>query len=471
MKSINKNYAIILLLSFYFLASILIVLLFDGTGERGSGDSILHYLYSKYALSDPSLFFNHWAKPMFVFFSFPFAQFGIVGIKFFNIIVAAFTLFFTYKTAKELNYKNAIIASIILLFTPLYFILIFSGLTEILFSLFLIYCTYQFVKKKYLLGTIIISFLPFIRSEGLIIIGIFGFFLLIKKEWKIIPYLIFGHVIYSLLGYFYYNDILWVFTKIPYAKLSSTYNSGELFHFANQLFYVVGAPIYLFFVLGIISIIKDYFINHKTLFNETSLLIFGSFLSYFVAHSLFWYLGIFNSMGLKRVLIAVAPLIAIITLIGYNFVTENISNKKYKLKKIVQALVLIIIILFPFSSNKSAINWDKDFRLVKSQKLVMDVAEYLKTNVKNTVYIYSDPYLSELLNINHFDKKIRKGLSLQNFRQLKNNEIIIWDNWFGVIEHGISEEKIRSLPNLKELKNFEIKDGGREIKFILFISK
>ena len=42
-----------------FTAIILLILavLFKGTGD--DGDSLLHYLYAKWAYTDPSLFFNH----------------------------------------------------------------------------------------------------------------------------------------------------------------------------------------------------------------------------------------------------------------------------------------------------------------------------------------------------------------------------------------------------------------------------
>ena len=66
-----------------------------------------------------------------------------------------------------------------------------------------------------------------------------------------------GSVIYSIAGYFVYHDFLWVFTEIPYSKLSSQYGNGKLTHFVDQLFYVVGPIIYLLLITGIISIIRN----------------------------------------------------------------------------------------------------------------------------------------------------------------------------------------------------------------------
>ena len=80
--------------------------------------------------------------------------------------------------------KQQIPLTIILIFTPTYYVLTFSGLTEPLFALILIIGTYLCAKEKHASASILISFLPFVRSEGLIILGVFGFYFIIvlKKE-------------------------------------------------------------------------------------------------------------------------------------------------------------------------------------------------------------------------------------------------------------------------------------------------
>jgi hypothetical protein len=164
-----------------------------------------------------------------------------------------------------------------------------------------------------------------------------------------------GHVIYSIAGFFVFKDFFWVFNKIPYAHLSSIYGNGELSHFVEQLFYVIGAPNYILFWVGVIIIIWKSIKNKITI--ELQTFVFLGFFSFFIAHSLFWYLGIFNSMGLKRVLIAVCPLMAIISLIGFNFLTNEIFINKRILKITSQCLLLVYILIFPFTANPAAINW------------------------------------------------------------------------------------------------------------------
>ncbi|MCB9361061.1 MAG: hypothetical protein H6587_06605 [Flavobacteriales bacterium] len=472
LKKIKQNEIFILLL-FYTIVATVILFSFNGTGENGSGDSISHYLYAKYAINNPALFLDHWAKPVFVLLAFPFAQIGFIGIKLFNVIVTFFTLLYTYKLAVNLNLKHPILAPLILLFTPLFFALTFSGLTEPLFALFTILSAYLFAKNKFLVGVIILSFLPFVRSEGLIIIGVFAFYLLIKKQWKFIPLFTIGHLVYSFIGYFHYHDILWVFNKIPYAKLSSTYGSGKITHFVHQLFYVIGAPIYILMVVGLLTIIVTFFKRtKKPFFNISNTLILGSFLSFFIAHSLFWYLGIFNSMGLKRVLISVAPFIALIAHYGLNLLSENKLLKNNILKTTIKTIFIAGVLILPFTSNKAAINWKHDFSLSDSQKLANECASYINSIKKSTnTFVFSDPYFSELLNINHFDKTIRRTLSNESLDDIKPNDLVIWDSWFGFVENGISEDKIKSFTSLSILKTFNHTEGNREIKFIVLKKK
>ena len=456
------------MLFIYAIIATLTILFFDGTGD--GGDSIQHYLFAKFAPLHPQLFFNHWAKPVYVLLVSPFAQFGFIGVKVFNAIVSLLTIFFTFKIAQKLNLKNAIIGALFLIFSPLNFALTFSGLTEPLFALFISISIYAILKHKYIAACLIVSFLPFIRSEGLIIIGVFGFYLLLKKEWKLIPLLLFGNVVYSIAGFFVYNDFLWVFTKIPYAHLSSTYGSGRLLHFIEQLIYVIGVPIYILFLIGVISIVWKSVKKKTTL--ELQILVFLGFLSFIIAHSLFWYLGIFNSMGLKRVLIGIMPLISIISLKGFNFITEDVFKNKRIPKLITQGLLIAYIVIFPFTKNPAAINWEKDLKLSKGQQSAIQVADYITQNIgTDHRFIFAHPYLSEVLKIDHFDSNKRMELTQDFMNHLKSGDIIIWENWFCVVEHGVKKEYVDNISELNNLYNLSVKENGGEILYSVYIRK
>lgn len=462
-----KNYPIYILLFIYVILATLTLVFFDGTGD--AGDSVHHYQFARYAPYHVELFLDHWAKPFFVLLSSPFAQFGFVGMKVFNVLVTFFTLFFTFKTLQKLKISNAIVGAIFLLFSPLCFVLTFSGLTEPLFGLFLIVGLYALLDGKLILSSVLISFLPFIRSEGLIFLGIFGLYFLLKKQWKFIPLLLVGHVTYMFLGYFVHKDLFWVFNKIPYAKLSSTYGQGKMFHFVEQMNYVIGVPIYILFGLGVISIVWKSI--KKNVAFEVQSIVFLGFFSFFIAHTLFWYFGIFNSMGLNRVLIGVAPFIAIIALFGYNFTTEEIFKNKKSLRLIFQGLLLFYVLIFPFTSNPAAINWEKDLRLSKDQKTAVLVADFIASRENfEQKYFFAHPYLGEALKIDYFDENKRQ--SLINYKSaMQSGDILIWENWFAVVEHRIIKEELDSNEELECLYNYNVWDEGREIHYAVYEKK
>ena len=463
---IKKHKSIILLLFVYAIIAALTIIFFNGTG--GDGDSVTHYLFAKYAPAHPELFFDHWAKPVFVLLSSPFAQFGFVGMKVFNVLITILTIFFTYRTAGLLNLKNEILSALFLIFSPLYFILTFSGLTEPLFALFTILGVYLALKQRFIAAAVIISFLPFVRSEGLIIAGVFGFYFLLKKKWNLLPLLLTGHIVYSIAGYFVYHDLLWVFTKIPYNNLGSPYGSGKLFHFVNELLYVTGIPLYALFWTGFVFIIYKFF--KKEISPEVGVLIFLGFIAFFVAHSLFWYLGIFNSMGLKRVLIGVIPLISLIALYGFNFVYE-ILIRNLLFKRIAGAVILLYVFIFPFTHNPAAINWEKDMKLSNKQQLAKEVAKVIiNKKGKGNRYAFSYTYLSLVFNIDYFDKEKRVELTNEYLKQIRKNDIIIWDDWFSKYQRKISLISLDKNPELQKILLFK-SPGNKEVVFSTFIGK
>lgn len=456
----------------YFIALVYVAINTKGTCD--SGDSITHFLYAKYAFKHPSNFLNHWAKPLFVLLSAAFAQFGFVGIKLFNCCVAVLTVWISYKVAKKLNYKNAWLAAVFLCFTPGYFIHIFSGLTEPLFSLLIMLGVYCLLNNRLWFAVCIISFLPFVRSEGLVILAAFAFYLILNKQFKYLPGLLFGHFVYSIAGVFHYHDLFWVFTKIPYIDSSGKYGSGKLSHFIIQLNYIIGIPLYALLGLGFVKKLIDFFaskkikINSSTKSNVETLLIYTSFLLFFTAHTLFWYFGIFESMGLKRVLVSIVPLAVIIALKGFNFIT-GIFNQIPFGSYIVAIIFAGFVIVFPFIPNPASVNWNRDLSLSADQILITDAARYIEPNFsQNTFMYYTHPYISLLMDRDPFNSQYNHELKYIASEKRPAHYLVIWDNWFSVVENGVSLEQLKADNKLKLLKTFQTIDKGREIEVAIF---
>lgn len=464
---------------YYSLAVIAIVLLivcfyFDGTG--GGGDSVLHFQYAKYAGLHPANFLNHWAKPLYTIFAFPFAQFGFIGIKIFNVLMSLISAYFTFKILENFKTVNAQFIAIILFSITLFVNVTISGLTEPFSAALLMVSIYFLVKNKTILGLFIISFLPFIRSEGLIILGVFFVYLISSKKLKWSPWLISGHVVMSVIGSFYYHDLLWVFNKIPYAHISSVYGIGTWTHFIEQLYFQVGLIEYVLFFVGCIAMIIA-LVNLKgklPFINEKLWLVYGCFFAFFIAHTSFWALGIFNSMGLSRVFVSVMPLLAIIVLDGLNFIENQILVKSVGLSTSVKYILLGTLMAFPFLQTPTSYKLPDDFELESSQLLIKNsVVPYLNTYKPNKVIIMADFSIPLFKNLDPFDeKKVLKIQDVTNFNQIDYESIIVWDNWLSVMECGLTLDKLNNCNQLKMDTIFHIRSKqGRVTEYAIFSKK
>jgi glycosyltransferase involved in cell wall biosynthesis len=457
-KKENKNWAFFFC-ALFFLAGFILTFVAKGTADEG--DSIMHYLFARYAFQYPGHFFNQWAKPLYVLITAPVAQTGIIGIKIFNLIISTLTVWLTYKTAKRFNISNASLSALFVIFSPMMMIVTLSGLTEPLFSFWMMAGVYALIENKKIFSILWFSFLPFVRSEGLIVICIILIYLLVKKYYKYIPLLLVGHFVYSVAGYSTHKNFLWVFNTLPYAVWNSAYGKGTWLHFIRHLPEVISIPLCILFGVGILYGIfilcgKFLFRDKNIVSNEEIYLIFGICTVYFIAHSAFWALGIFNSFGLLRVMTGIIPLIAIISLRGFNAITRTFRFRWLNF------LLIGTVVVFPFVNSKYSFNWKRDFCLKADQQAELELGNYLKQNFpdyKNYLFFYEPPYISVAANINYFDTTKHKRL-LHSFEENKfpDKSFIIWDDWFAPVEGKVDLQQISNDNRFELLKNCEKKD-------------
>lgn len=448
------------------------ILIFTANGTCDEGDSITHYQYARYAPLHLNLFFHHWAKPLFVLLACPFSQFGFTGIKFFNLLLSTVSMWFAFQIAVELKIKRAPLIALFLCMMPGWIVHSLSGLTEPMFAFTLSGSIFLYLRGKIARATLLISFLPFVRSEGLIMCCVFGALLLIEKRWKVLPLLLFGHVFYAIAGFCTHHSFLWIFTKIPYAKMSSVYGTGNWEHFFINTPFITGIPLYGLFLAGIFFLAFKIFSKNFLLENKREFfLVYGCALSYFLAHVVFWALGIFNSMGLLRVLIAVLPLFAVIQLRGFNLV--DFLPAAFP-KKIVFTFLLASVVLFPFTGNKFAWSYKKQFDLTVGQIQVTNAVQLMKAKFpeyKNSVFYYDASYVSLLLDLDPFDESVSRPVWKVWSTPHTKSEFVFWDDWFSAFEMSMPLESVDGNPHFERVQEFLQQDEwGREKRLILFKS-
>lgn len=305
----NITLLLVLIFSLYFLSGYF-------SDQPFQHDSIAHYLISRYSWKHPTLFLNQWNRPIFTLFSSPFAQFGLFSFQLFNILIATLTIYISYLIATKLNIKRPYLTIFFCAFAPLYFLLSFSGLTEPLFALILMLSFYTIITDKFTISSLLVSSLPLIRPEGLLIIIVWLYFYFTQKKFKQIPLLFVFPMIVNISGFLVYGELFFIVTSNPYIN-NTAYGTGTLSHYFKEFIFVVGPISLLLFQIGFLRLLK-----------RTNKLLHYSFLTYFLFHVLIWRIGGVASNGFSRVFVGILPLTAIFANEGLNYTLEE-SDKKF----------------------------------------------------------------------------------------------------------------------------------------------
>jgi hypothetical protein len=345
-----------------------------------------------------------------------------------------------------------------------------SGLTEPMWAFWFIFSIYLTVNERFTLATIFLSFLPFVRSEGLIIFCIFAPYLAFKKQYWQIPLLAVGHLVYMFAGAKYYDgNIFWVFNKLGYATLDSAYGVGNWFTFINKLRPFMGSAMRLFLFfgvsLGLFRLIQYW--RGKGIFRKEELwLVYGCSAAYFLGHTAFWALGIFNSFGLARVLLGIMPTFAIIVTIGFSFLWEKIHVKNAALSWIFFAISIAWM-------AQSSIKYFKTsyLELFDAQVAAQKAIETYKNTLQGRT-IYSDvTSFAYFLGTDYFDgNQHRHTPNLFDTSNIPSNSIIFWDDWYSPTEQKVSLEMLQKDTRFEQINVFSQanKENGFERKIYAF---
>jgi hypothetical protein len=485
-------------------AVVYILLVVFANGVNGGADTFVHYQMSRYSWIHHELFLNQWGKPVFTVLFSPIAQFGLQAVIWTNLAIIFFEAFIVLKIANQLQLKRSWLAPLLFLTCPVIFDNAVSALTEIICALFLILFIHWSLKGKFWIGALVLSFMPFARSEGFVILGVAAMFFFFTRRWKYIPLLVFGSFIMNTIGYWYTGFPLWIFDSNPYVHTDITsYGSGSFFHFFIWSIPVFGIG-FLFLLkytwnsaLGIPNRIsadwnrsdnadesKVFVLRHQVLF----WIVLGSFWGYFMAHTVLWWQGMWASLGLLRVMfVVVAPmvLLALIELNKFIDKRQTLGDWKYitvlvfvlcpllflfKFRKWKTINVFIVILcLVGFSSNTlilGAFGAPVEYGIEES---VLDEMHrwMLKEDIKTNGRVFAGhAYVTIILDIDPNDYS--KNHRLRDFEYAQSGDLIVWDGHYGPNEEQTPIEQINADTTLVMLKEFRPEKEYRPLNDLPF---
>ena len=421
----------------------------------GGADNYAHFNISRWAFRYPHLFLDHWGKPVFTLLSAPFAQAGMAGVRIFNIAAGLLSAWFAYGLAVRFNLRHAWFAAAVTAFTPIYLMMMSSGMTEVLFSLFMMAAIWLFFREKYVLSAVVISFLFLIRNEGLLFILLFLTGFLIKRQYRAIPFLFSGFLVFSLVGsIFYYHDFWWLITKRPYSTGGpSVYGSGDWYYFFLKLPAYLGYIVTIFLYAGTATLIYNWMKSRWRIPSDAFLillLVAGGFWGYFAGHTYMWWKGD-TSAGLVRVFAAVSPLVSLMAL----FLLNAFRSRQLHSTTMTTILLLITLVLVGSSARQYHRSVSRDL----SAEILKRTSGWLKKpeNLRHKLVVHN-PYFSYSTGIDAWDPEtVQYGFSNNDNpgNGLPDSTLFVWDAHFSANEGRMPLEKIMASPDFELVTWFE----------------
>ncbi|MEY4111073.1 MAG: hypothetical protein RLZZ46_1428 [Bacteroidota bacterium] len=423
-------------------------------GTTDTGDGVMHYLFARFAPEYPLLYLDHWAKPVFTLLASPFAQYGLYGVCLYNILCSFTAGFFIMMTLRPLGNLLAECAFWATISSPQLFMANFSGLTEPTFALIIAAGIYLASVNKLLAASLLWSFLPLSRTEGFFLLPVFGIYFLSKKNYTASLLLITGSLIFSFAGGIAKGNFLWLIEQNPY-KGEAMYGNGKWNHFINHSEYIWGVPGTILLIAGItLPLIFRKKIsglpNIPIWFTHSLVIVF------FVLHSVLWWKGLFGSLGLIRVMAAMAPLFALTMVRPLQPLLVKINNTPRKL-----FVLFSFIALSAFTPIKQ---FNPPVKADQNLQLIIDCANWLNEKYDDEIpkVVYSYPLFSWVLDVNHFDNSKHIEISgldkVRPANTLQKGEIVIWDSFFGPGTYRRFEQFSQDTL-FKEIKRFQQPDS------------
>lgn len=463
------GYACLLFVSVVYVYFILIL---DGVLDEG--DAITHFQISMASWSDPGLFLHHWGKPVFTLLSSPFSQAGFTGLLIFNALCGSLVGYACWRILIRSGIPAAWAVIIPVAFTPVFITSIIAGHTEISFAAVLVTAIWLVFKERPILGALIVSFLPLVRTEGFLIIPCFGLLFLLHRNWRAVLALGAGCALYSLIGWGYYGDLFWIITENPYRGAEGIYGSGNLWHFFDHRQALIGDVLSILFVLGLAGLVTGIIRKQVKLLDHWLLIVLAPLIIFVAFHTYAWYTGSFGSLGMLRVIACIAPLIGLIAMNVMRLYEVVSPNNSAIRATIIGVLVVVLMARVPFSMRQK-LNPPK----TQIAGMMDEVGNWWESSnyTEGVVFTYH-PYLAFEMGIDRYDTTVVKDINwLQHdppSEKVASGDIIFWDAHFCPNEGGVSLDHLMNDPGLKLLKVFVPKDelivlGGYEMATYVFV--
>jgi hypothetical protein len=409
-------------------------------------DGCTHYLYARYALTEPHYLVNVWGRPLCTaLYAIPALIAGRFGVRTMSLLLAIGCALVARSIASAVEDRRPALAAIFTLAQPLVFLHSFSALTELPFALLLGAAFLVYVQRRFLLMTLLISFGPLARPEG------FGFLILAALAlaahrrlrwlpllaiplmvWDIAGWRIFGEPIYPEFSQklpHFLQWIDWLPQNWPYAE-KSAYLPGSALHFIMLMPAVASPLIFPALCIGLwrsfVHVRPSGRFGLQTHQQRCRLFTAAIPSLILLVHSFLYFTGRMASSGELRYMLVVAPFWGILSARGWMWIFD-----RYRWRWVMPAAACAA--LTPILLNR----YYQVIPLTYSQDWVeaRNIADWLARTPLRHDYpkiLAAHPGIFYFLGVSQTDHRSACEWTRKTVDAAPAGTILVWDSVYGV---------------------------------------
>jgi hypothetical protein len=429
-------------------AGLAMAFLFDDSCQLDGG---VHFLFAKWAWHHPELFVGVWSRPLYTFiYAFP-ALSGYRAARIFTVFICLAIAWQTGRLAEDLKIRRAPLAIALVWLQPSFFLFCADNMTEPIFALAFVIALRLHHRGHRTSGMLIASLLILARPEGFFLGilwcvwavecgmrnaegGMMRKFLILNPHstfripHSAFPILATGSFIWWLAALIITGDPLYIKHNWPsnWPLTGTIYGAAGLTAYPIRLPEIVGPLLLAPFFFGLFYLIK-----RRELFTLTS-----SFLLLFGIHTVLRAFGLLGSAGYPRYMIAVSPAIAIITLVGWNEISDRWFSQASRLIRTVCAVLIISISAAINLLYADGAEWSRDARAIA------EVHSWFESHpLPITRLIWSEPYSCILFDRDPWENPVftrNRENDLKLLRDSPPGTLAVWDERVGPKQTGLT---------------------------------
>ena len=294
-------------------------------------DACTHYLYAKYAFSDPINLVDVWARPFCtLLFAIPAKLGGRLAVRITSLLVALGCGAVAWRIAKGQGLRWPVLALLFTLGQPLLFVYSFGEMTELPFALLLGAAFLAYQERRWFAAALLVGLTPTARPEGFGFVALAVAALMLQRQWKALPFLplpllawdIAGWVLTGRQGHWW----RWLADAWPWSA-EGMYGRGNILSFVAVLPVIVSPLVLPATMIGTWLSLRERIEperidRHKQFCRILSAAIP---LSILLGHSVLRWLGKMGSFGEPRYLLIAAPFWGVLSARGWEWAFSRLQ--------------------------------------------------------------------------------------------------------------------------------------------------